>query len=80
MREIMWKKIVFGILIVLSGAAGFGVASVKSTMDNSLNHIQRDYDNRLESVELPKDLNIETDDDIVNILLIGTDKRKEKES
>lgn len=76
----MWKKIVFCILIVLSGAAGFGVAKVKSTMDESLNHIQRDYDNRLVSVELPDDLDIETDDDIVNILLIGSDKRKEKES
>ena len=76
----MWKKIVFGILVVLSGVAGFGVAKVKSTMDNSLNHIQRDYDNQLVNVELPKDLNIETDDDIINILLIGSDKRIEKES
>lgn len=76
----MWKKIVFGIILVLSGVAGFGVAKVKSTMDNSLNHIQRDFDNRLVTVELPKEWNIETDDDIVNILLIGTDKRKEKVS
>lgn len=76
----MWKKILFCVLLILSGAAGFGVAKVKSTMDTSLNHIQRDYDNQLSKVELPKDLNIETDDDIVNILLIGSDKRKEKVS
>lgn len=76
----MWKKIVLGILVVLSGVAGFGVAKVKSTMDNSLNHIQRDMDNRLIDVKLPEGLNIETDDDIVNILLIGSDKRVEKES
>lgn len=76
----MWKKIVLGVMILISGAAGFGVAKVKSTMDNSLNHIQKDYDNRLVDVELPDNLDIETDDDIVNILLIGSDKRVEKES
>lgn len=76
----MWKKIVLGVMIFISGAAGFGVAKVKSTMDNSLNHIQKDFDNRLVDVELPDNLNIETDDDIINVLLIGSDKRVEKES
>lgn len=76
----MWKKIVLGILVVISGVAGFGAAKVKSTMDNTLNHIKRDYDNQLVNVELPGNLKLETDRDIVNILLIGSDKRVEKES
>lgn len=75
----MWKKIVFGILIVISALTGFGVAKVKSTMDNSLNHIQRDKDNILKDVDL-KGIHVNSDNDVVNILLIGTDKRVEKVS
>lgn len=75
----MWKKIVLGILLVISAAAGFGVAKVESTMNNTLNHITRDKDSQLKDVDL-SGIKVESDDDIVNILLIGSDKRTEKES
>ena len=35
----MWKKIVFGVALVISIAAGIGVAKVQSTMNTSQKHI-----------------------------------------
>lgn len=75
----MWKKIVMGVLLVLSAVAGFGVAKVQSTMDNTLNQINRDKSSALKDVDL-SDIKVESDNDIVNILLIGNDKRTEKVS
>lgn len=72
----MWKKIVFGVALVISIAAGFGVAKVQSTMNTSLNHITRDKDNVLKDVNLDG-IHVNSDDKIVNILLIGYDLRKE---
>lgn len=74
----MWKKIVVGLLLVLSAAAGFCVAKVQSTVNNSLNQIQRDG-NRFSDVDLDK-IKLESDDEVINLLLIGNDKRKEKVS
>lgn len=73
----MWKKIVLGILIVLSAVAGFSVAKIESTMNHTLNHVKRNTDSALDKVDL-SGIKIESDDDIVNILLIGNDYRKEK--
>lgn len=73
----MWKKIVLGVLVVLSAAAGFGVAKVESTMRSSMNHITRDTKNVLKDVNLDG-IHVESDDEIVNILLVGDDYRKEK--
>ena len=74
----MWKKIVFGVALVISIAAGFGVAKVQNTMNTSLNHITRDKDNVLKDVNLDG-IHVNSDDKIVNILLIGYDLRKKME-
>lgn len=73
----MWKKIVLGILIVLSGLVGFLVAKAQVTFYDSLDHVSRDYDTVLENVDL-SGIKVNSDDDIVNILVIGNDYRKEK--
>lgn len=72
----MWKKILFGIGLVVSIVAGFGVAKVQSTMNNTLNHVTRDTESVLKDVNLDG-IKVNSDDDIVNILLIGDDSRKE---
>ena len=73
----MWKKIVLGILVVLSAVAGFGVAKVQSTMNHTLNQVKRDKTSALNKVDL-SGIHVNSDDDIVNVLLIGNDYRKEK--
>lgn len=73
----MWKKVVMGILIVLSAVAGFGVAKVENTMEHTLNHVKRNKDSALNKVDL-SGIKIESDDDIVNVLLIGNDYREEE--
>ena len=40
----MWKKVLMGILLVLSATAGFFVAKAQVLYNNSLNQINRDYD------------------------------------
>ena len=73
----MWKKIVMGILILISGAAGFLAAKAQVTLYDSLGNINRDYDTVLENVDL-EGIKVNSDDDIVNILVVGNDFRKEK--
>jgi len=73
----MWKKIVLGILLVISGLVGFLTAKAQVTFYDSLNHINRDFDTVLENVDL-SGIKVNSDDDIVNILVIGNDYRKEK--
>ena len=73
----MWKKVLLVFLLILSAVLGFGVAKVESTMKNTLNHVKRDKDAALSKVDL-SGIEVESDDDIVNILLIGDDYRKEK--
>lgn len=72
----MWKKVVFGIGLVVSIVAGFGVAKVQSTMNNTLNHVTRDTESVLKDVNLDG-IKVNSDDDVINILLIGDDSRKE---
>lgn len=73
----MWKKIVIGILFVLSAFVGFFVAKAQVTFYDSLDHVNRDYDTVLENVDL-SGIKVNSDDDIVNILVVGNDYRKEK--
>ena len=73
----MWKKIVFGFLMVLSILAGFLAAKAQVAFFDTLNHVQRDYDTVLENVDL-SGIKVNSDDDIVNILVVGNDYRKEK--
>ena len=73
----MWKKIVFGFLMVLSILAGFLAAKAQVAFFDTLNHVQRDYDTVLENVDLSW-IKVNSDDDIVNILVVGNDYRKEK--
>ena len=73
----MWKKIVFGILLTMSALAGFLVAKAQVTFFDSLDNVHRDYDTVLENVDL-SGIHVNSDDDIINILVIGNDYRKEK--
>ena len=73
----MWNKIVFGFLMVLSILAGFLAAKAQVAFFDTLNHVQRDYDTVLENVDL-SGIKVNSDDDIVNILVVGNDYRKEK--
>ena len=73
----MWKKVLMGILLVLSATAGFFVAKAQVLYNNSLNQINRDYDTALANVDL-SGIHVNSDDQIVNILVIGNDYRQEK--
>lgn len=73
----MWKKIVFGFLMVISVLAGFLAAKAQVTFYDSLNRVHRDYDTVLENVDL-NGIKVNSDNDIVNILVVGNDYRKEK--
>lgn len=65
------------VLLVISCTAGFFVAKARVALDQTLNHITRDYGSKLSSVDL-SGIKVKSDDNIVNILLIGNDKREEK--
>lgn len=73
----MWKKVLMGILLVLSATAGFFVAKAQVLYNNSLNQINRDYDTALANVDL-SGIHVNSDDQIVNILVIGYDYREER--
>lgn len=73
----MWKKILMSILIILSATAGFFVAKAQVTLNNTLNHVNRDYDTALKNIDL-SGIKVNSDDQIVNILIVGNDFRKEK--
>lgn len=73
----MWKKVVMGILLAISVLAGFFAAKAQVIFNNSLNQVNRDYDTALANVDL-SGIKVNSDDQIVNILLIGNDYREEK--
>lgn len=72
----MWKKILLSFLIVLSAVAGFFVAKAQVTMNSAFDHVSRDYDTALRNVDL-SGIPVKSDNQIVNILIIGNDFRKE---
>ena len=65
------------VLLVISCTAGLFVAKARVALDQTLNHVTRDYGSKLSSVDL-SGIKVKSDDNIVNILLIGNDKREEK--
>ncbi len=71
----LWKKIVMGILLICSAGLGFGAAKVQVTVSHSLGQINRDIDTSLNTVNLDG-INVHSDDEVVNILLIGDDYRE----
>lgn len=73
----MWKKVMMGVLIVISALAGFFVAKAQVMFNNSLNQINRDYDTALANVDL-SGIKVNSDNQVVNILIIGNDYRKER--
>lgn len=73
----MWKKILMGIFITLSAVVGFGAAKVQVEFNHSMNQINRDYDTQLRNVDL-NGIKVNSDNDIVNILVIGNDARRDR--
>lgn len=65
-----------GILLVVSGVAGFLAAKAQVTFYDSLSNVNRDYDTVLQNVDLDG-ITVKSDNDIVNILVVGNDYRKE---
>ena len=72
----MLKRILLVAAMAASATVGFFVAKAQVTLDNSLNQIERDYDTALSQVDL-SGIEVNSDNDIVNILLIGNDYREE---
>lgn len=72
----MWKKILLSFLVIISAVAGFFVAKARVTMNSAFDHVNRDYDTALRNVDL-SGIPVHSDNQIVNILIIGNDYRKE---
>lgn len=73
----MWKKIVFAFLLIVSGVVGFVLAKAQVTFESTMKHVHRDYDTVLKDVDL-SGINVNSDDNIVNVLVVGNDYREEK--
>lgn len=71
-----WKRIVFITALIASGVLGFMAAKAQITVNETLNTVQRDYDTAFSQVDL-SGIKVHSDSDIVNILLVGNDYRKE---
>ncbi len=71
-----WKKVLFAVSLVASGFLGFLAAKGQVTVTDTLGYIERDYDTALSQVDL-KGIKVNSDNDIVNILLVGNDYRVE---
>lgn len=68
------KKVLFGLLLSLSLIGGWAVATIESQVNATLNRIDRDSLTDLSSVELGEGT-FAYDKDVINILLVGSDKR-----
>ena len=71
------RKVLLIFLVVISAVAGFAVAKVESTMKYTLNQVKRNEDSLLSDVDL-SGIKVASDKEVVNILLIGDDYRKQK--
>ena len=69
--------VVILVFLIASGTAGFFVAKARVKLDQTLNHVERDYNSKLSAVDL-SGIKVKSDNDIVNILLLGNDRRDEK--
>ena len=65
------------LLLVISGVAGFFVAKAQVTFNNTLNHVNRDYDTALKDVDL-SGIKVNSDENVDNVLIVGNDYREEK--
>ena len=70
------KRVLLSVCIIISVVAGFFVAKAQYTFNQSLNHVTRNYDSALSKVDL-SGIKVNSDNDIVNLLFIGNDHRKE---
>lgn len=70
----MIKKGVFGLLIIVAMIAGWMVASVETQVNAILNKMDRDPMLDLSDVLIEEGI-LDSDIDIINILLVGSDKR-----
>ncbi len=73
----MWvKRVLYVVALIVSGALGFVAARGQVAVLDTLDVVQRDYDTSLSKVDL-SGIRVNSDNDIVNVLLIGNDYRKE---
>jgi LCP family protein required for cell wall assembly len=72
----LWAKIVLGIFLVLSGATGFFAAKAQVRVEQSMQNVTHTYDTSLAKVDLG-DIQVNSDNNIVNILILGNDARME---
>ena len=70
------KRVLLSICLIISIVAGFFVAKAQYTFDQSLSHVTRNYDSALSKVDL-SGIHVNSENDIVNLLFIGNDHRKE---
>lgn len=73
-RNRMIKRVVFCALFVCAVVGGWFVATVETQVNAKLNKIQRDPGQDLSNVQLD-DGTLASDKDVINILLVGSDKR-----
>lgn len=74
-KKKIWTKAVFCLLIVISALAGHGAARVKMEVSSILNGMNRDGVVDLNDIDVSASVT-QTDDRIINILLVGADKRE----
>lgn len=74
----IFKVVFMLVFLIISGMAGFFVAKARVKLDQTLNHVERDYNSKLSTVDL-SGIKVKSDNDIVNILLLGNDRRNEKD-
>ena len=75
-RRIFWSMVI--ILLVISAFVGNQAAALRWRLENSLELINKDESTNLAAIntDLLSPVNTVKDDDIINILLIGADKRE----
>lgn len=73
----MWvKRILYCVSLIVSGILGFAAAKAQVEITDTFDVIERDYDTAFSQVDL-SGIHVNSDNDIVNILLVGNDYRKE---
>ena len=73
----MWvKRVLYVVALIVSGALGFVAAKGQVAVLDTLDVVQRDYETSLSKVDL-SGIRVNSDDNIVNVLLVGNDYRKE---
>ncbi len=74
-RKRMVKRILFSMLILVAVVTGHLVARIQTQVNNALNSMDRSSGIDLSNVQVNA-ANISTDNRIINILLVGADKRE----